>query len=149
MFPFYELFRDYMAAILAKAKDYRPIELTSAIGFAGVASELSTVFTPPVDADVLIVGAHVDFSNSGVTVRIEDTSSGYQWNVLQSTGSTNVQGTPVTALAGVTTQVMPVLGLVIPFFLSRQSKLKMDFRNSAAGPTTGGLWTWAGLKLLS
>lgn len=141
-------FQAYIDAVLKNYNRYEPIFLTIPIGFDGVTvSQKLSVFTPPVDSDCLLFGANVDFSNSGVLLRITDTQSGYVWNQLQSNQGATLGGTPITAIAGIQTQVMPVLPLVCPFFLSRQSKLQHDFTNSASGLTTGGNITWNGIKL--
>lgn len=142
-------FSDYVKAVLAKYKTWQPLYLTSLIGFDGsTASERVTCFTPQVDSDALIFGAHTNFSNSQVNLRITDTGNGYAWNVLQAATGATTSGTPVTAIAGASTQVMPVLALVCPYFLSRQGKLQMDFTNSATSlsPSTASI-TWTGLKL--
>jgi len=140
---------EYVQGILKKYAQFKPLWETSAIGFAGVASELATPQTPPVDADCLIFGFNVDFSNSGVLVTIKDTSSGYEFMVLQSVGSTQALGTPIVAVAGITTQVTPVLPLICPFWMGRQSRLQYTFRNATSGQITGGNITAVGIKLLS
>lgn len=145
-------FQDYVKTILAKYKTWVPLYLTTLIGFDGVtASERVTCYTPQVDADALIMGLHYSPSTqvAGVSVKITDSGSGYAWNVLQSvTGSTS-PGTPITALAGIATEVMPVLPLVCPYFLGRQSKLQMDFTNGATpAPATASI-SFIGLKLLN
>ncbi|MDE2019801.1 MAG: hypothetical protein KGJ13_05665 [Patescibacteria group bacterium] len=132
-------FKDYVNAIIAQYKKFRPIDLTTSIGFTGTVNERFTVFTPQVDSDCLIFGANVDFNNALVTIRITDTATGYVWNPTVYT--------PIVAVAGIQTQVTPVLPLICPFFLSRQSKLQMDFVNSASSATTGGNITWVGVKL--
>lgn len=149
MFGYSLLFQDYVEGILKKYAQYKSHWLTTAIGFAGVASENAIVYTPPVDADFMIFGFNVDFSNTGVLVSLQDTSTGYEFMTLQSTGTTALVGTPIVAVAGITTQVMPVLSLICPFWLPRQSKIKYSFRNSASGQTTGGNISAVGVKLLS
>lgn len=133
-------FQQKVLEIISQYSKYMPLKLTTFIGFSGAASQQLSVFTPQVDADALLFGANVDFSNTAVTVKITDTASGYIWNP--------VTASPIVAVAGVTTQVSPILPLICPFFLARQSKLQMDFTNSAAAPTTGGNITWDGLKLI-
>lgn len=149
MFGYSLLFQDYVNNLLKQYKQFKDHWLTTAIGFAGVASENSVVFTPPVDADFMIFGFNVDFSNAGVLVTMVDTSTGYNFMTLQSTGTTSLVGTPITAVAGLTTQVMPVLSLICPFWLSRQSKIQYNFRNSASAQTTGGNISAVGIKLFS
>lgn len=143
-------FTEYVATILKKYKTWQPLYLTTLIGFDGsTASERVTCFTPQVDSDAIIFGAHTNFSNAQVNVRITDTGSGYVWNILQAATGGTTSGTPVTALAGASTQVSPVLPMVCPYFLSRQSKLQMDFTNSATSvaAATSSI-TWVGIKLL-
>jgi len=144
-------FADHVKTILTKYKSWQPLYLTTLIGFDGAtANERVTAFTPQVDSDALLFGAHVNFSNTQVNVKITDTGNGYAWNVLQAATGASTSGTPVTAIAGATTQVMPVLALVCPYFLSRQGKLQLDFTNgsSSISPSTSTI-TWTGLKLFS
>jgi len=143
-------FADYVKGILSKYSQFLPLELTTLIGFDGAtASQRVTCFTPVVDSDAILFGAHTNFSNSAVTVRITDSGSGFSWNILQSTPGTTLAGTPITAIAGVQTEVMPVLPLIVPYFLNRQSRLQMDFTNSAAAlaASTSSI-TWRALKLI-
>lgn len=149
MYQFGGYFQDYVNKILAQYARWQPLLLSTAIGFDGsTASQRLTVYTPQNDADSLLFGANVDFSNSQVQVKVTDVQSGYVWNLLQATSPATIDGAPIAAIAGVQTQVMPILPLVCPYFLSRQSKLQMDFKNSASSLTAGGTITWVGLKLL-
>lgn len=143
------LFSEYVRAILAKYKTNQPLYLSSLIGFDGTtASQRVTCFTPSIDADALIFSANVNFSNPQVQVKITDTASGYSWNVVQAATGTTVNGSSITALAGSGSQVMPLLPLTCPFFLSKQSKLQMDFVNSATSLTASdATLTWVGIKL--
>jgi hypothetical protein len=137
-----DVFSDYIKGILAKYGNYKELDLTTPIGFPGlVAGERRTVFTPPIESDALLFGANVDFDNAEVTVKITDASSGYVWNPQNFT--------PISAIAGIQTQVTPVLPLVCPFFLSRQSKLEFEFVNGTTTQVTGGNITYRGVKLLS
>ncbi len=143
-------FQDYIKTILAKYKTWLPLYLTTLIGFDGAtAGQRVTCYTPSVDSDALLFGGHANFSNSGVNVKITDSGSGYAWNILQSAPGASTSGTPITALAGVQTEVMPILALTCPYFLSRQSKLQMDFVNGTASiaASTSSI-TWVGLKLI-
>lgn len=149
MYDYNNAFSDYIKKIIDKYRDLKPQYLPTAIGFTAVASQMITVFTPAVDADCLIFGFNVDFTNLNVSVKIQDTSSGYIWNVLQPTAGQPIQGSPINSIAGISGQVKPVLPMICPFFLSRQSKLQYDFQNSAAAPTTGGIISAVALKLLS
>lgn len=135
------VFEDYVKSIIARYAKYLPLDLSIPIGFDGAtASQQKTVFTPQIDADALLFGANVDFNNPLVTLRVTDTASGYVWNP--------VNYTPIAAIAGIQSQVTPILPLICPFFLSRQSKLQLDFINSAGSLTTNGTITWVGIKLL-
>ena len=139
------IFHDYVAGILSKYLAYKELVLPVSIGWDGAtASERKTRFTPPVDQDALIFAGGSDFSNAFATVKITDTASGYVWTLGE-----NNQNAPVNSIFGVSTQVMPLLPLVCPFFLARQSKLQMEFVNSATSLTTNGVVTWRGIKLLS
>jgi hypothetical protein len=149
MYQFGGYFQNYVDNVLKQYQRHQPLLVSVAIGFPGVASERVTVFTPQIDADALLFGVNVDFSNANVTLKITDTQSGYVWNTLQSNAGTTISGTPITAIAGIQTQVTPVLPLVCPFLLSRQSKLQFDFQNSASSPTTGGNITFTGIKLFA
>lgn len=143
------LFSEYVRTILAKYKTNQPLYLSSLIGFDGTtASQRVTCFTPSIDADALIFSANVNFSNPQVQVKITDTASGYSWNVVQAATGSTVNGSSITALAGSGSQVMPLLPLTCPFFLSKQSKLQMDFVNSATSLTgSDATLTWVGIKL--
>ena len=143
------LFSEYVRTILAKYKAHQPLYLSSLIGFDGTtASQRVTCFTPSIDADALIFSANVNFSNPQVQVKITDTASGYSWNVVQAATGSTVNGSSITALAGSGSQVMPLLPLTCPFFLSKQSKLQMDFVNSATSLTASdATLTWVGIKL--
>lgn len=143
------LFSEYVRTILAKYKSNQPLYLSSLIGFDGTtASQLVTCFTPSIDADALIFSANVNFNNAQVKVKITDTASGYSWNVVQAATGSTVNGSSITALAGSGSQVMPLLPLTCPFFLSKQSKLQMDFVNSATSLTgSEAAITWVGIKL--
>lgn len=143
------LFSEYVRTILAKYKTNQPLYLSSLIGFDGVtASQRVTCFTPSIDADALIFSANVNFSNPQVQVKITDTASGYSWNVVQAATGSTVNGSSITALAGSGSQVMPLLPLTCPFFLSKQSKLQMDFVNSAVSLAgSDATLTWVGIKL--
>ena len=144
------LFQEYVRTILAKYKTHQPLYLSSLIGFDGVtASQRVTCFTPSIDADALIFSANVNFSNAQVQVKITETASGYSWNVIQAATGSTVNGSSITSIAGSGSQVMPLLPLSCPYFLSRQSKLQMDFVNSAVSLAgSDATLTWVGIKLL-
>jgi hypothetical protein len=138
-------FTKYTYQILDRYRSHLEIVDSFAIGFTGTASErLAPVYTDVVDADVLWFAAHTNFSNANALVRIVSISPQYQWMANQ---QATPQDTPITAIAGVTTQALPVLPLIQPFFLKAQGRLQHIFTNSATSATTGGIWTWRGLKL--
>jgi hypothetical protein len=140
-------FTKYVYQILDKYRDHLPLEDTISIGFTGVASERpAPASSNPISDDALIFGATVNFNNAGVLVRIKSISPQYDW---MADISPTPQDTPVNAIAGVFSQALPVLPLVQPFFLMKQGKVQMQFTNAAAGPVTGGLWTWRGLRLVN
>jgi hypothetical protein len=135
-----DYFTMLLQELLTQYKEKFPIFLEVDIGFDGAtASQRVEVSTQTVDYDVVIIGAHVNFSNSNVRIRVTDTSLGYVFNN---------QFMPITAIAGVTTQVMPVLQLPAPWLLQRQSKLQMEFINSAASLTdANGRIVWTGIRV--
>lgn len=138
-------FTKYVYQILDFYRNHLELVDTIPIGFTGGASERTPpVFTNEVSEDVLYFAAGVNFSNANVLVRIKSISPQYDW---MADDSATPQDTPVNALAGVFSQALPVLPLVSPFFVKKQGKLQMQFTNSAAGPVTGGLWTWRALRL--
>jgi hypothetical protein len=119
---------------------------TQDINFTGVASERPpAALTSDVSEDIIIFGFTVDFSNAGVLVRIRSITPNYQW--MTRGDDQPPQDTPINAIAGIFSQASPILQLVQPFFLKKQSRLEMQFTNSAAGATTGGLITARGLRL--
>jgi hypothetical protein len=118
---------------------------TIPIGFTGVASERpAPVFTNEISEDALYFAATVNFSNAAALVRIRSISPQYEW---MADDAATPQDTPINAIAGVFSQSLPVLPLIQPFFLKKQGHLQMQFTNSPAAPTTGGLWTWRALRL--
>ncbi len=139
-------FNKFTLQILDQYRTHLELIDSVPIGFTGVASQrVAPVYTNEVDADSLYFGANVDFNNAGVLIRIQSMSPQYQW---MSNNQGVPQDTPIGAVAGISAQVMPVLPLVMPFFLKANGKLQMTFTNSAAAPTTGGIITWRVLKLV-
>jgi hypothetical protein len=115
------------------------------INFTGVVNERPpAVLTSDVSEDIILFGATVDFSNAGALVSIESISPNYRWMAASDIA---LQDTPINAVAGIFSQASPILQLVQPFFLKKNGRLRMQFTNSAAAATTGGLWTWRGLRL--
>lgn len=117
------------------------------IGFTGVASQVpAPVNSSEVDTDSLIFGFGVNFDSPGdVLIRIRSISPQYEW--MANTNQTP-QDTPLVSIAGNSGQVMPILPLVMPFFLKANGKLEMKFTNSATAPVTGGVITLRRLKLV-
>lgn len=129
----------YIERILSGYNTQVPIYLTTSIGWDGLTvSQQVTVYTPPQDTDVLVYGVNVDFSNASATLQIQDTATGYVWNA---------NFTPFVAVAGISTQVRPVLPLPIPYLLKRQNKLQLVCKNSATSLTSNGNITFVGLRL--
>lgn len=131
---------DYAKAIIQQYRQKVPILLKVSIGFTGTLNETpGLVYTPEIgDGDVLLLDANVDFSNSGVLVQISD-SNGYFWSKDR---------VPITAVAGIQTQVTPCLPLPIEYLLLRKHTLQLDFKNGPSSATTGGNITFRGIKLL-
>lgn len=117
------------------------------IGYTGVASERpAPVNSNEVDTDSLIFGFNVNFvAPAGCLIRIRSISPQYEW--MANTQAVP-QDTPLQAIAGVSTQVMPVLPLVMPFFLKANGKLEMRFTNDGTSPVTDGIITLRRLKLV-
>lgn len=132
--------------ILAQYEDWLEQIDTVAIGFTGVASERpAPVYTSEYSADTLWFGFSVNFDETGVLIRVSSRSPQYQ---LMGNNNSTPQDTPIGAFAGNTSQVMPVLPLVQPFFLQSQGTLQYQFTNSASAPVTGGIITARLLKLI-
>jgi hypothetical protein len=139
-------FTKYIYQIMDQYRGHVILYDTVPIGFTGAASErLAPILTDEISADALFFAAHVNFTNANALVRIRSISPQYDWMANQTAVP---QDTPISAIAGVSTQAMPVLPLVQPFFVKAAGRIQMIFTNSAAAPTTGGTWTWHVLKLL-
>jgi hypothetical protein len=121
MFNIY--FQALLEALLKKYNEHVPLLLEKDIPFTGTASEQTTTVFDPVDYDVILVGFSVNFSNSNVLARISDTAKQYFFSQNYC---------PITSLAGVSSQVSPVLVLPAPYLLDRQSRLQIEWQNSAA-----------------
>jgi hypothetical protein len=138
-------FTKYVYQILDRYRSHLELVDTIPIGFTGVANERpAPVFTNDISEDLLYFAAAVNFSNAGALVRIRSISPQYEW---MADDQATPQDTPVNALAGIFSQALPNLPLIQPFFVKAQGRLQMSFTNSAAAPTTGGLWTWRALRL--
>lgn len=119
-------FQALLLKLLEAYNEHLPLLLEKDIPFTATASEEVSVSFDSVDYDVILVGASVNFSNSNVLCRISDTAKQYFFNQ-------NMM--PITALAGVSTQVSPVLALPAPYKLDRQSRVQVEFKNSASSPS--------------
>ena len=138
-------FNDFTLKILSKYENHLELIDSVPIGFTGVASEVpAPVYSSEVDADSLIFAFGVNFTATGVLVRIRSISPQYEWMANNQNAQ---QDTPIGAIAGITSQVMPVLPLVMPFFLKANGKLEMRFTNDPSSPVTGGVITIRRLKL--
>lgn len=139
-------YNKYTKEILSRYREHLEFIDSLQTGFTGVASERpAPVSTNEVSVDALYYGAFVNFNNQAALVRITGISPHYQWMVNHDPVP---QDTPIPAVAGIFTQIMPVLSLMRPFFVKAQGRLLHQFTNSAAAPTTGGTWVWRALKLI-
>lgn len=139
-------FNPFTIQILNKYRNWLELPDSVPIGFTGVASEKpASVYSNEVDADSLIFGFNVDFTSTQVQIWIRSISPQYEW---MANNQATQQYTPIGAIAGITSQVMPVLPLVMPFFLKANGKLEMRFQNAATSPVTGGIITLRRLKLV-
>jgi hypothetical protein len=148
----YNFFNKYTYQILDRYQVHIVLEDTIQIGFTGAAFEKPPpVFTNDVSEDVLFFAASIDFLNPAVLVRIRSISPQYEW--MANNDPQQPQDTPVNAIAGYTSQVMPQIPLPAPFFLKAQGRLQLNFTNSGPAapgvpaPIIGGLWTWHALRL--
>jgi hypothetical protein len=139
-------FTSFVYNILNRYRNHLILFDSIPVGFTGVASERpAPAFTNEISDDALFFAAGVNFTNANALVRVQSLSPQYDW---MADNRAAPQDTPITCLAGIPTGVTPMLPLVQPYFLKRQGRLRQQFTNSATAPTTGGLWTWAILKLI-
>lgn len=132
--------------ILSKYRSHLEIVDSLPIGFTGAASERPALIeSDEVSADVLWFALGVDFDVSDVLVNITSRTPQYNW--MLSSRSTP-QLTPIGAVAGNSSQVMPLLPLIQPFFVEANGVLQFQFQNSATAAVTGGIITLRGLKLV-
>lgn len=135
-------------AIIDMYEDSVPDFDTVPIGFNGVATERLTVSSNEISDDTIWFAFGVNFDLTTITdalIRISSRSPQYDW---MSNDQSTPQDTPVGAVAGCSQQVLPMLPIVKPFFMYKNSKLQYTFTNSTTAPITGGLWTAAVIKLL-
>lgn len=139
-------FTKYVYQILDRYRNHLELIDSIPINFTGVAGERPpAVFTNDVSSDMLYFAAHVNYTNVGTLIRIKSVSPQYEW---MANNDPNPQDTPIEAVAGISTQVMPVLPLVQPFFVKKDGRLQMNFTNAPTSPVTGGIFTWRLLKLV-
>lgn len=136
----------YTKEILSKYRQHLEFIDQLQTGFTGVAGERpAPVATNEVSVDTLYYAAYVNFSNAAALVRITTISPHYQWMVNH---DPNPQDTPINAVAGLAAVATVNLPLMTPFFVKARGRLQHQFTNSAAAPTTGGIWVWRALKLI-
>lgn len=125
--------------------NHLPIVDTVQIGFTGVLSERPPKCqTDQVSADVLWFAMNRNFTQTDVLVSVQSITPQYTWMI---SATSTPQLTPVGAVFGESTQVMPNLPLPEPFFVESNGVLQFQFQNSATSAVTGGLITLIGLKL--
>jgi len=132
--------------ILAMYREHLVSFDTIAIGFSGTASERLTVYSHEVSDDTLWFAFGVDFEETDILVRAASRSPQYDW---MTNDDSTPQDTPIGAFAGNTTQVLPMLPIVKPFFLYANGKLAFTFTNSPTSAITGGNLTCALIKLIN
>ena len=139
-------YNKFTLKILSFYKNHFELIDSIPIGFTGVATERpAPVFSNDTSSDMLYFAAHVNFTNTEALVRIRSLSPQYDW---MANISPTPQDTPITAVAGVSTQALPVLPFVQPFFVKAKGRLQLNFTNGTAAPVTGGIWTFRLLKLV-
>jgi hypothetical protein len=142
-------FNKYVYQILDRYKGFTVLYSTINIGFTGTANEvLPPVLTDEVSADTLYFAAHAAAIENADTalVRIRSISPQYEW---MSNQTAIPQDTPISAVAGISTQAAPYLTLPQPFFVKAMGRLQHRFTNSPSGQeTTGGTFNWLLLKLV-
>jgi hypothetical protein len=138
-------FTDFVYKILSYYDTFMVFFDTIPLGFTGVAGEKpAAVKTHEISQDALYFAPTVNFQNTGVLVRIQSISPQYNW---MSNNDLIPQDTPVAHVAGFFNQSMPYIPLIAPFFVKNMGQISMQFTNDTLNPITGGLWTWAALRL--
>lgn len=116
------------------------------IGFTGVASqEISSVFSNEVDEYSMVFGLGVDFEPGDAKIWIRSISPQYEWTTYSQNGTPNFM--PLSAVAGVEGQVLPIMPLIMPFELLPNGKVEFRFINDSSSPITGGTLSLRRLKL--
>jgi hypothetical protein len=117
------------------------------IGFTGVASqEIPSIFSNEVDDYTMLFGFAVDFSPGDAKIWVRSISPQYEWNAYSKNGQPNFM--PLSAVAGIVGQVLPVMPLIMPFTIFPNGKLEMRFINASSSPITGGNISLRRLKLV-
>src|SRR5262245_33102361 len=138
-------YNPFTVAIMSRYAVHTELIDSQPIGFTGTASERPpSIFTTEVNADTLYFAAAVNFENPDVLIRVTSESPQYEW---MTNNDPSPQDTPIGAVCGISTQALPVLPLVMPFFVLKDGRLRMQFTNSDTGQETGGVITWRLLKL--
>jgi len=135
---------------LARLQDFDArLELwdTVPIGFTGVASqEISSVFSNEVDEYTMLFGLGVDFDPGNAKMWVRSISPQYEWNANTRNGTPNFM--PISAVAGIEGQVLPVMPLIMPFELYPNGKIEFRFINASSSPITGGNLQLRRIKLV-
>lgn len=140
-------FNPFTLKILEKYGNWLELPDSVPIGFTGTVNERpAPVYSNEVDADSLIFGFNVDFTSTAVQIWVRSISPQYEW---MANSQATPQFTPIGAIAGISSQVMPVLPLIMPFFLKANGKLEMRFINAPSSAVTGGIITLRRLKLIN
>lgn len=135
----------YIERILDRYRTHQELIDSIPINFTGTANEKpAPITTNSVNEDVLYFAGNVNFTNQNVLVRIKSKSPQYEW---MANNQATPQDTPVGAVFGLSTQVLPVLPLIMPFFVKANGLLQMQFTNAATSAVTGGIVTWRALRL--
>jgi len=101
-------------------------ELLLELGLDGVASSTGNTQTQQVEYDLLIYGA---LSTSiGITAQFTDTRLNQAWSSDE---------LPIGAFAGVVGNPQPIVYYSTPYFLPRNTSIKVKFTNNADDPETG------------
>ncbi len=139
-------YNKYVLGILDRYLTHTELIDSQPVAFTSTANEKAPlVFTTETNADTLYFGAAINIENPDVLVRIKSISPSYEW---MSNNNASPQDTPIGALFGTSTQVLPVLPLVMPFFVQANGRLQMQFTNSPSDPSGPAVVTWRLLKLV-
>ena len=139
-------YNKYTLAILDRYTTHTELIDSQPVAFTSTANEKAPlVFTTEVEADCLYFAGAINIENANVLVRIKSVSPQYEW---MSNNNASPQDTPIGAIFGTSSQVLPVLPLVMPFFVYGNGRLQMQFTNSASNASGPAVVTWRILKLV-